>query len=179
VTHCARPGAPQLCCGQSAYPLGCEMRFRSEAELENYIRKLIANHIAKKNNIYALESKKAVDIIICRNCKKPALFFIEVKYYRTAHGRLPLGSGKGCGFQPELLSLRPKYFEKHLRWIMASKEYPNKGVLFLDSKTVGKYIAGRQVGKKFNNIQKRIFCELDGYKEEQLVAELKKWLRST
>lgn len=156
------------------------MQFQTEAELEKYIRKLIEDRITKnKKNIYALKNKKAVDIIICRDGKKPALFFIEVKYYRIAHGRLALGSGKGCGFQPELLSLKPKYFEKNLRWIMASKEYPNKGVLFLDSKTVGRYIAGREVGKKFNNIQKRIFYEIDGYKEEQLVTQLRKWLRST
>ena len=156
------------------------MQFKTEAELEKYIRKLIANRITKKNkNIYALKNKKAVDILICRDGRKPMLFFIEVKYHRKAHGRLGFGGGKGGGFQPEIVSRKPRYFEKNLRWIMASEEHPNTGVLFLDSETVRKHISGGEVGEKFNNIQKRIFSEVTGYKEKQLVTELGKWLKST
>lgn len=156
------------------------MPFQTEAKLEKYIRSLIKNHVTKKNkNIYALKNKKAVDIIICRNGSKPALFFIEVKYYRKAHYRLGFGSRKGGGFQPEIVSKKPEYFEKNLRWILASEEHPNSGILFLDSKTIRKYISGGMLAKKYNNIQKCIFRKVVGYKEEQLVTELKKWLRST
>jgi hypothetical protein len=159
---------------------GGDMQFQTEAKLEEYIRKLIENRVTKRNkNIYALESKKAVDIIICRDGSKPALFFIEVKYYRKAHGRLGFGSRKGGGFQPEIVSVKPKYFEKNLRWIMASEEHPNRGVLFLDSKTIRKYISGGAVVEKYNNIQRRIFTEVAGFKKEQLINELGKWLKST
>lgn len=156
------------------------MPFQTEAELEKYIRGLIKNHVTKKDkNIYALKNKKAVDIIICRNGSKPALFFIEVKYYRKAHYRLGFGSRKGGGFQPEIVSKKPGYFEKKLRWIMASEEQPNSGILFLDSKTIRKYISGGVVAKKYNNIQRRIFTEVAGFKKEQLINELEKWLKST
>lgn len=156
------------------------MQFQTEAQLGQYIRELIAKRITKKNkNIYALENKKVVDIVICRDGRNPALFFIEVKYHRNAHGRLGFGGEKGGGFQPEVLSIKPNYFERNLRWIMASEEFPNRGVLFLDSKTVRKYISGGAVGQKFNNIQKRIFSEVDGYKREQLVGKLIEWLKTT
>jgi len=155
------------------------MQIQTEADLEKHIRRLIKYHITKKNkDIYALKNKKAVDIIICRNGSKPALFFIEVKYYRKAHYRLGFGSRKGGGFQPEIVHEEPKYFEKNLRWIMASEEHPKRGILFLDSKTIRKYISGGAVAEKYNNIQKCIFNEVAGFKKEQLVVELKKWLSS-
>lgn len=156
------------------------MRFQTEAELEQYIRELIAKRITRKNgNIYALRNKKAVDIVVCRDGRKPALFFIEVKYHRKAHGRLGFGSRRGGGFQPEIVSTKPDYFERNLRWIMASEEFPNRGVFFFDSETVRKYVAGGAVGEKFNNIQKRIFSQVVGYKREELVKKLKEWLKST
>ena len=77
--------------------------FGSELEFESYIRDLIARHItASHPEIYALKNKKAVDILICRDGRVPALFFIEVKYHQSNHGRLGFGSKGGGGFQNEL-----------------------------------------------------------------------------
>ena len=72
------------------------MNFANEAEFEAYIRKLIGREITAKNkSIYALENKKAVDILICRDAPEPDLFFIEVKYHKNSHGRLGFGSSSG------------------------------------------------------------------------------------
>lgn len=156
------------------------MRFQNEAQLEGYIRKLITNRITKTNkNIYALKNKNAVDIIICRDGNDPALFFIEAKYHQKSHGRLGFGSRAGSGFQPEIVSRKPKYFENNLRWIIASEEYPDAGILFVDSEVIREYVSGGVVSQKFNNIQKRIFSEISGLEEKQLVSELTKWLKST
>lgn len=155
------------------------MKLKNEAELEGYVRKLIADQITKKNkNIYALENKKAVDILICRDGKAPALFFLEVKYHQRAHGRLGFGSGAGGGFQPEIVSKRPRYFEERLRWILASEEFPDIGILFVDSETIRSYVSGGEVGQKFNNIQKKIFDEVKGLNEQQLVEQLSNWLKN-
>jgi hypothetical protein len=156
------------------------MKFNDEAELEEYVRSLISDRITKKNrNIYALENKKAVDILICRDGKAPALFFLEIKYHQKTHGRLGFGSGGGSGFQPEIVSKRPRYFEEHLRWILASEEHQDVGILFLDSVTINSYISGGEVGQKFNNIQKKIFAEVTGLSEQQFVEQLSNWLITT
>ena len=91
------------------------MVFESEIHFERYIRTLIEEHICKYDpSIELLKSKKAVDILICKNRPTPELFFIEVKHFIKNHGRLGFGSRKGGGFQPEILSRRPEYFEKNL-----------------------------------------------------------------
>lgn len=156
------------------------MTFEDEAALEGYIRKLILSHITKKNKyIYALDNKKAVDIVVCRDGEAPALFFLEVKYHQKSHGRLGFGSGAGGGFQPEIVSRKPNYFESHLRWILASEEHPKAGILFVDSETIRKYVSGGVIGSKFNNIQKKIFSEVNGLTEKQLLEALGTWLETT
>ncbi len=156
------------------------MKFSSEAAFETYVRKLISDEITAKNkSIYALENKKAVDILICRDKPNPALFFIEVKYHKKAHGRLGFGSSSGGGFQPEIVSKKPAYFESKLRWAIASEEHPDKGVIFVSSDVIRKYVSGGNVGQKFNNIQARIFNEVPGFNEKKFISELKIWVKST
>ncbi len=152
------------------------MTFSSENEFEAYIRNLIQTHITAMNpKIYALKNKKAVDILVCKDAPTPELFFIEVKYHQKKYGRLGFGGRNGGGFQPEIVSQKPAYFENNLRWVMASAEHENGKVLFLTSNTVRKYLSGGIVAEKFNNFQKRIFREESWLSEQQFVEQLKSW----
>lgn len=153
------------------------MTYRNESEFEAYIRSLITEHVTQAAPAtYALKNKKAVDILICKDAPKPELFFIEVKYHKTNHGRLGFGSGKGGGFQPEIVSTKPAYFESHLRWVIASEEHEPGKVLFLTSEVIRKYLAGGKVAEKFNNFQKKIFREERWLSESEFVKELRHWL---
>ena len=82
------------------------MKFKNETEFEHYLRQLIADRItAQYPHIYALDNKKAVDILICRDSPlSSALYFLEVKYHKKSHGRLGFGSRNGGEFQPEIVS---------------------------------------------------------------------------
>jgi len=150
--------------------------FSSEAEFEQHIRELILTYITSKHpHIYALDNKKAVDIIICRDLPlKPALFFLEVKYHKASHGRLGFGSAKGGGFQPEIVSKKTTYFEQNLRWVLGEQDAP--GIILTDSSTIRNYVSGGTVGKKFNNIQKRIFQEQSKISDDVFLEELSTWL---
>jgi len=151
--------------------------YNNEAVLESRVRELIKNEICKNNeDIVLLESKKVVDILICKNGSSPKLFFIEVKYHVSKHGRLGFGSGNGVGFQPEIVSKKPDYFENNLMWVVASQDHMDTGILFLSSSTIRKYIAGGCVGRKYNNIQKKIFSEQQGYSEIELIKRIKEWI---
>ena len=155
------------------------MKFSNELEMECYIRGLIKNRITKKNkHIYSLDNKKAVDIIVCRDGKHPALFFLELKYHQKKHGRLGFGHAKGGGFQPEIVSRESAYFEKNLRWVLASEVHKKDGLLFVNSEIIRKHVSGGKVGKKFNNIQAKIFIEEKKLmlKEEAFVKALMEWV---
>ena len=152
------------------------MVYLSEIGFEAYIRDVISEHITKFfPEIYALDNKKAVDILICKEAPNPELFFIEVKYHKIKHGRLGFGSSKGGGFQPEILTRKPVYFENNLRWVLASEEEPKK-ILFLESSVIRNYLAGGKMAEKFNNIQKKIFKEQKWLDEQEFITELKEWL---
>ncbi|MDA2933462.1 hypothetical protein MYX82_03875 [Acidobacteria bacterium AH-259-D05] len=155
------------------------MTFRSEPELERYLRDLIAAKItAEYPHIYALKSKKAVDIVICRNGVHPAVFFLEVKLFQQKHGRLGIGTGGGGGYQPEIVSCNPDYFESHLRWVIVDGREPSASFLFVPTSKITQFLAGSKIGEKFNNIQLRIFEEVTPLAEDTLVHELCKWLLS-
>jgi hypothetical protein len=156
------------------------VNFGSEAEFKAYVRQLIANKITAKNrSIYALDNKKAVDILICRDAPEPDLFFLEVKFHKTSHGRLGFGSSSGGEFQPEIVSKEPVYFESNLRWVIASEAHPENGIIFAPSDVIRQYVSGGKVGQKFNNIQAKIFREVSGLDEKGFVAALSKWVTST
>lgn len=153
------------------------LTYRSESEFEAHIRALIAEHVTKvTQSIYALKNKKAVDILICKDFPQPALYFIEVKYHKTKHGRLGFGSGNGGGFQPEIVSAKPAYFESNLRWVLASEEHEPGKVLFLPSEVIRKYLAGGKVDEKFNNIQKKIFLAERWLSEGEFIEQLCHWV---
>lgn len=100
------------------------MTFQNEREFEAHIREVITKKILPLDKqLVMIQNKKAVDILICRNGKKPALYFIEIKYHKNKHGRLCTGHGKGGGIQPEILQLQPDYFKKQMRWILGAEYY--------------------------------------------------------
>lgn len=153
------------------------LTYQNESDFEAHVRTLITDYVTKPfPSIYALKNKKAVDILICKDGPQPALYFIEVKYHQTAHGRLGFGSRNGGGFQPEILSTRPAYFERNLRWVLGSEKHEPGKFLFLPSEVIRKYVAGGEVGEKFNNIQKRIFVAECWLEEMEFVEQLRHWL---
>lgn len=153
------------------------MAFENERELEAYIREIIYKHVtAEHPNIYPLDNKKAVDILICKDSPEPALFFIETKFHKLNHGRLGFGSGNGGGFQPEIVRRKSEYFERNLRWVLASEMHEPDKLLFVSSETIRQYVAGGNVGEKFNNIQSKIFQTESMLSELQFIHELTTWL---
>jgi hypothetical protein len=152
--------------------------FKNEKDLETYMRKLIKERITAHNpRIYALENKKAVDILICRDGDSPAIFFLEVKYYNKNHGRLGFGGSSGRGFQPEILNKKPFYFEKQMRWVLGSNSLAGS-VIIAESKTIRDYIVGKSIGTKFNNIRPDVFKKEKVLNEDQLAKALTEWLNS-
>src|SRR3989304_2803171 len=153
------------------------MAFTDESELEKHLRRLIGSKITTKYpNVYALDNKKAVDIVICRDGTAPALFFLEVKLHQESHGRMGIGAGKGGGYQPEIITRHPAYFETHLRWVIVDSREAAEKYLFVPTNVVSQYLAGTQLGSKQNNIQLRIFKEVEALDENGLVDALSNWL---
>jgi hypothetical protein len=89
---------------------------------------------------------------------------------------LGFGGNNGGGFQPEIMTRKPAYLEKNLRWALASETHQPRKVLFLPSETLRKYVSGGKVEQKFNNIQSRLFREQQGLTEDAFVRELRRWL---
>jgi hypothetical protein len=151
------------------------MSFQNEREFEAHIREIISKTILPLDrDLVMIQNKKAVDILICRNGKKPALYFIEIKYYKTNHGRLGTGHGKGGGIQPEILKLQPDYFKKQMRWILGAESH--EGYWMLNNQELTTFIAGSAIGEKYNNIQTRLFREEQAFTERQFIKSLKDWL---
>lgn len=153
--------------------------FNSETEFEVYLRELIQSKICSNSpDLQLFKNKKAVDILICRNGKNPKLFFIEVKFHKKSHGRMGFGGTRGSGFQPEIVETKPDYFEDNLRWILGSEDDNKTNMQLVSSNVIRQYLSGGKVGVKHNNIQKKIFNEMQGFDEDGLVIELKAWLKS-
>lgn len=151
------------------------MPYENEKLFEEHIRNLISIHILPKDKeLIMFQNKKAVDVLLCRNGKKPALYFIEIKYHKRSHGRLSTGHSKGGGFQPEILSRLPVYFEKNMRWVLGVEDMD--GYFLLQNSQLVNHIAGGVIGKKYNNIQMKLFKEELSLSEVQFIAALKDWL---
>ena len=151
------------------------MPFESEKAFELHIRSLIRKYILSKDKELVLfENKKTVDVLLCRNGKKPALYFLEIKYHKRNHRRLSTGHGKGGGFQPEMLSKLPTYFEKNMRWVLGKDEI--EGFWCLTNQQIASNLSGNSIGQKFNNIRTRIFSELAPLTERQFIKTLEQWL---
>lgn len=152
------------------------MKFIKEPKLETHIRRLLVEKLESDSRFRVLKSKKVTDIIICRE-DVPRAFFLELKLY-TSGKRIGIGSEKGKGFQPEIVKKTPPYFEKYLRWILCNDDIENeKKFVFASTETIRKYLRGRQVGQKQNNINPKIFNQETLLTEMQLVEQLIFWLK--
>lgn len=151
------------------------MSFESEKEFEQHLReRVISPLLADRSDFHLMKSKKAVDILICRNGIKPALFFIEVKYHRNNHGRLGFGQAKGGGFQPELLMKNPDYFNSNMRWIIGLEG--EEGYLFLNNDEIIATVNGGKVEEKYNGIRVNELKKLTFLDLGQLQEEISKWI---
>lgn len=150
----------------------------NEKSFEAFVRKLIEDHVLPHDpELLLMKSKKAVDILICKNGSEPKLFFIEVKFHQQHHGRLGFGSGNGVGFQPEILIRNPDYFDQNMRWIIGDDEHGDSKFLFLTNTQLSEYLSGGTVGKKFNNIQKRLLREGEWIDARQLASKVRAWTK--
>ncbi|MBP3710410.1 MAG: hypothetical protein J6I73_08435 [Treponema sp.] len=145
----------------------------SEKDLEHYIRKILKTNFGDKNLI-VLENKDIADIVIL-NEKQQTLYFLELKFYKKSHTRLGIGSGQGKGFQIEILKSNYAYFEKHLRWILATEE--DDFFRFCTNEQIRYNISGDAVGEKYNSISLQIFKDERAFlTEKELVTKLGEWL---
>jgi hypothetical protein len=151
------------------------MSFLNEIEFEKHLRNdVLVPLLKKQSEYYLMESKKAVDILICKNGKVPALYFIEVKYHRHNHRRLGFGHAKGGGFQPELLINNPAYFRSNMRWILGVED--KDGYLFMTNDKITQSLNGGKVEKKYNGIRPKIFKENTFLNAAELKKEISIWL---
>jgi hypothetical protein len=148
---------------------------KTELDFENRIRDVINNDIVSQYpSLIVLDIQKTTDIVICRNGEDPQIFFIEVKYYHPSHGRLGFGHANGKGFQPEVLRKRPDFFKSNMRWIIGSMD--SEEYFVADNNTILGYVSGGEIGYKHNNIQTKIFNEIQGLTKTGLCDELKNWI---
>jgi len=147
----------------------------TENDFEDRIRSIINTDIIPTNsNLIMLTNQKGNDILVCRNGDNPALFFIEVKYYNSSHGRLGIGHANGLGFQPEILQKKIKYFEENTKWILGTID--NEYYYTASNEEIrSKYLSGGSIDFKQNNIQTKIFSEIKELKRTDLVSELMNW----
>lgn len=149
---------------------------KNEFEFEQKIRHLIKTKILPEiDNLILFESKKAVDIILCKNGSNPKVHFIEVKYHKENHGRLGFGSKSGIGFQPEILRLKPDYFLENMIWILGVESSESYWVL--KNNEIVNFLSKGTVGIKYNNIQKRLFKDIEGINEESMIEYLMQFLK--
>jgi len=74
------------------------MKHENEAAFEKHLRELISSEITRQiPAIYALDNRTVGDIVICRDGARPAIFFLEVKYFQRSKARLGFGNSRGEG----------------------------------------------------------------------------------
>ena len=132
-------------------------KFEKEEQFRDWLQKELRRKLDHPDSKYiVLDSKNVSDILICKECSSmPIVALVEVKYFKRSYGRIGIGDGEGKGFQPEILIKKPAYFEKYMRWLVASED---DVAVFVDNETVRKFAAGGRIEKgKHNNIQTTIF----------------------
>ena len=147
-----------------------------EIDFEKRIREIIdADIISQNRDLIVLDMQKTTDILICRNGDAPQVFYLEIKYYNKSHGRLGFGHEGGRGFQPEVLRKRPDFFQKQMRWVLGSED--SEKYFFVDNNTILQYVSGGEIDYKHNNIQTKIFNEVEGLTKAELCVELANWFK--
>ena len=156
-----------------------DMKFESEEAFRAWVQSELSRLLEPGDGSFVvLRSKNVNDIIICRESPAPNIaVFVEVKYAKASSGRIGVGDGRGGGFQPEILSRRPAYFEQFTRWLVASEV----GVAVLaDSNTVRRYAVGGEFREgKQNNIQPHLISGENGaFLLADAPVRIIEWLKS-
>ena len=155
------------------------VQFNNEEELRDWLLSEVRNRInAESLNFQVLESKNVSDILICKeNESLPVLAFIEVKLYKSSSGRINIGTPDTWegGFQPEILSKRPIYFDRYLRWVICNE---NGKCLFTDNEVVSRNLGGGKITKgQWNNIRINIFDKEKTIDISKITDEIMTWLK--
>lgn len=153
------------------------IQFRNEGEFRNQLLKELQDRIVKESLYFqVLKSKNVNDILICKESVSfPILVFIEVKLYKTSHGRIGIGGSEGKGFQPEILLKRPIYFDRYLRWVISNE---NGKCVFVNNDVVSKYLIGRKITEgQQNNINPNIFDKEKTINKTKIADEIISWLK--
>ena len=151
--------------------------FTSEKEVESHIRQLIADNITVDYpHVCALDNQTIGDIVICCDGNHPALFFLGAKLYKESNGRIGVGEADGGGIQPEIIVKAPKYLEQHLLWVLADSREAEPTFVLATTGELSNYIAGGEIARKQNNIQRRILDEMPRLNGNALLQRLYVWL---
>jgi hypothetical protein len=158
--------------------LGDERMNDLEINHENKVRKILKEKIIPiYPDIQVLESKVVADIIICRNGNNPNLFFLEIKHWSYSKNRIGFGSKNKVTFQPEILLLRPKFFEKNMRWVFFKEN--DTSFYVLSNEDCNKYIMGKNIDiKKQNNFKEGLYRDIPPFDEQSFIQWLIEWLSS-
>jgi len=150
--------------------------FKNESEFETHIYGLVEFALESISQIdfVLLENKRVADIVICRETKQPAIFFLEAKYHMHKNGRIGICSSQGAGFQPEILSKRPKYFDSKFMWVL-SGDFTDK-IYLLNNEKAASYVSGGSIGSKHNNFKRSLFDKEKSLSEQEFVTEIISWL---
>ena len=149
---------------------------------ENKFRDWLLNEVRTRTNteglnFQVLESKNVTDILMCKESQPlPVLALIEVKLYKSYHGRIGIGDAGGQGFQPEILSRRPIYFDRYLRWVISNE---NGKCVFADNEVVSRNLSGGKITKgQQNNINPKIFDREKIIDISTITHEIIGWLKT-
>jgi len=155
------------------------MDFGNEKEMHPYLVNNLFKPIIEDKTDYCLIEQKITDVILCKNGNGPKLFFFELKCFSTNNNRIGIGDGRGMGYQIEILTKRPDYFETNLRWILANPTINESGkiYLFLRNQEILENISGGSIGKKHNNIRLSIFERYDLYNINQLRNQIETFVK--
>ncbi len=149
---------------------------KSEIEFENHIRTIILNQVLNKLDNYSImNNKDVVDIIICKNGLNAKLFFLEAKFRTDIKNRIGFGNGYGKGFQIEILTDRPHYFDRNMIWVFGQEN--DNYFYVLKNEDAVNYVAGGFIGDKQNNFQLKLYNENHRYDEEEFINYLFNWLK--
>jgi hypothetical protein len=149
---------------------------KTEIQIENHIRQIIKDKIIANNPQFEmLDNKDVFDILICDNGSPSKIFFIEVKHYSAKNNRMGFGDNNGNGYQPEILTKRPKYFEERLLWVFQRENDPNYYVL--KNTDCQNYISGGSIGVKQNNFQTNLFNNIASLTEGAFLQYIENWLK--
>jgi len=157
------------------------IQFNTENKFRDWLLREVQNRIkAESLNFQVLESKNVTDILICKQSESfPILAFVEVKLYKSSSGRINIGgkwSGWEGGFQAEILSKRPIYFDRYLRWVICNE---HGKCLFTKNEVVSKYLVGGKITQgQQNNINPKILDKERTIDVSKITDEIISWLKA-